>query len=50
MQDFDLPDAVNHVTTCALNHPCERDAWEKSPAVTGMLLWNDKNAMPTLRA
>jgi unsaturated rhamnogalacturonyl hydrolase len=34
-------DLVQRVTRWTLAHPDERDPWEKAPALTGILAWND---------
>ncbi|VTU37999.1 Unsaturated rhamnogalacturonyl hydrolase YteR [Variovorax sp. PBL-H6] len=49
MAQFDLDSAVQRVTDYTLAHPYERDVWEKSPAITGILMWNDEAAVAQAR-
>ncbi|GAA4334990.1 hypothetical protein GCM10023165_11200 [Variovorax defluvii] len=49
MQKLDLDAAVQRVTDYTLAHPYERDVWEKSPAITGILAWNDEAAVAKAR-
>ena len=45
MQTMDLATLVKRVTDYTLAHPYERDVWEKAPAITGILLWDDPAAV-----
>ncbi|RZI97684.1 MAG: glycosyl hydrolase [Variovorax sp.] len=45
MTPLNLDDLVKRVTAYTLAHPYERDVWEKAPAVTGILQWNDAAAI-----
>lgn len=45
MAKLNLTDVVKRVTEYTLAHPYERDVWEKSPAITGILLWNNTSAV-----
>lgn len=40
---------VQRVTRWTLAHPDERDPWEKAPALTGILAWNDPDAVAGAR-
>ena len=42
-------DTVRRVTQWTLAHPDERDPWEKAPAITGILEWNDTQAVRGVR-
>lgn len=42
---LDPTDLVARVTRWALAHPDERDPWEKAPAMTGVLAWNDAESV-----
>lgn len=45
MSTPDLATLVKRVTAYTLAHPYERDVWEKAPAITGILMWNDASAI-----
>jgi len=49
MSNPDLNTLVQRVTAYTLAHPYERDVWEKSPAITGILAWNDPAAVVQAR-
>lgn len=38
-------DIIKSVTRYVIEHPDERDPWEKAPAITGVLAWNDPAAV-----
>ncbi len=38
---LDVAALVRAVTRYTIEHPDERDPWEKAPAITGVLAWND---------
>ena len=40
---------VERVTRWTLAHPDERDPWEKAPAMTGVLAWNNADAVAGVR-
>ena len=40
---------VQRATRYTLAHPDERDPWEKAPAITGVLAWNDPEAVAGVR-
>ncbi len=40
---------VERATRYTLAHPDERDPWEKAPAITGVLAWNDPQAVAGVR-
>lgn len=40
---------VRRATSWALAHPDERDPWEKAPAITGVLAWNDAGAVQAIK-
>lgn len=40
---------VQRATRYTLAHPDERDPWEKAPAITGVLAWNDPQAVAGVR-
>jgi unsaturated rhamnogalacturonyl hydrolase len=40
---------VQRVTRWTLAHPDERDPWEKAPAITGVLGWNDPDSVAAIR-
>lgn len=42
-------DLVQRATRYVLAHPDERDPWEKAPAITGVLAWNDAQAVAAIR-
>lgn len=42
---LDPKELVARVTRWTLAHPNERDPWEKAPAMTGILAWNDADAV-----
>ena len=50
MHHLDLAAAVQQVTDYTLAHPYERDVWEKSPAITGILMWDQPEAVEKARA
>ncbi|MBI5128307.1 MAG: glycoside hydrolase family 88 protein [Rhodopseudomonas palustris] len=47
---MDLDMLVKKVTDYILAHPYERDVWEKAPAITGILRWNDDKAIAVAKA
>ena len=49
MRTKDLRQLVKRVTDYTLAHPYERDVWEKAPAITGILMWNDPAAVAEAR-
>ena len=49
MPSLDLDNLVKRVTAYALAHPYERDVWEKAPAVTGILMWDDPASVEAAR-
>ena len=42
---LDPKELVARATRWALAHPDERDPWEKAPAMTGVLAWNDPESV-----
>jgi unsaturated rhamnogalacturonyl hydrolase len=40
---------VRSVTQYTIAHPDERDPWEKAPAISGILAWNDPGAVAAVR-
>lgn len=42
---LDPKELVARVTRWTLAHPDERDPWEKAPAMTGVLAWNDPESV-----
>jgi unsaturated rhamnogalacturonyl hydrolase len=42
---LDPRELVTRATRWALAHPDERDPWEKAPAITGVLAWNDPESV-----
>jgi unsaturated rhamnogalacturonyl hydrolase len=40
---------VRSVTQYTITHPDERDPWEKAPAITGILAWNDSSAVSAVQ-
>lgn len=50
MAQLDLDALVKRVTGYVLAHPYERDVWEKAPAITGILRWNNKEAIAGAKA
>lgn len=40
---------VERATRYVLTHPDERDPWEKAPALTGVLAWNDAKAVAAIK-
>ncbi len=49
MRTKNLRQLVKQVTDYTLAHPYERDVWEKAPAITGILMWNDPAAVAEAR-
>ena len=47
---LDTADLVQRVTRYTLDHPDERDPWEKAPAITGVLAWNDDASVQAIRS
>ncbi|MDB5841744.1 MAG: Rhamnogalacturonides degradation protein RhiN [Herminiimonas sp.] len=45
MPEQNLKQLVKLVTDYTLAHPYERDVWEKAPAITGILMWDDQQAV-----
>lgn len=45
----DAAELVARVTRYTLAHPDERDPWEKAPAITGVLAWDDPAAVAQAR-
>jgi unsaturated rhamnogalacturonyl hydrolase len=50
MNRLDFDSLVKQVTSYILTHPYERDVWEKAPAITGILRWNDDKAITVAKA
>lgn len=50
MSRLDLDSVLKRVTSYILAHPYERDVWEKAPAITGVLRWNDDEAIAAMKA
>jgi unsaturated rhamnogalacturonyl hydrolase len=50
MSRLDLEILVKQVTSYILAHPYERDVWEKAPAITGILRWEDSKAVASAKA
>ena len=50
MRKVDILDAARRVTRYTVGHPYERDYWEKAPALTGILAWNDPEAVRAITA
>jgi unsaturated rhamnogalacturonyl hydrolase len=50
MDRLDLDLLVKQVTSYILTHPYERDVWEKAPAITGILRWNDNKGVAVAKA
>ena len=46
---IDAARLVEAVTRYTIDHPDERDPWEKAPAITGVLAWNDDKAVAAVR-
>ena len=46
---LDPNELVARVTRWALAHPEERDPWEKAPAITGVLAWNDPESVACVK-
>lgn len=46
---LDPNELVERVTRWTLNHPEERDPWEKAPAITGILAWNNAESVAGVR-
>ena len=46
---IDAARLVEAVTRYTIEHPDERDPWEKAPAITGVLAWNDEKAVAAVR-
>jgi unsaturated rhamnogalacturonyl hydrolase len=40
---------INRVIDYTLSHPDERDQWEKAPAISGILAWNDEGSVAQAR-
>ncbi len=49
MSRLDLDPLVKRVTSYILAHPYERDVWEKAPAITGILRWDDDKAIAAVK-
>lgn len=46
---LDPTELVARVTRWALAHPDERDPWEKAPAMTGVLAWNEPESVAGIK-
>jgi unsaturated rhamnogalacturonyl hydrolase len=42
-------DIIKRVADYTINHPDERDPWEKAPAITGVLAWGEPDAVAQVR-
>lgn len=50
MRPDGLNNVVHRVTRYTVTHPYERDCWEKAPAISGVLQWDDPEAVAAVRA
>lgn len=46
---MNLNEVVRRVSTFIVNNPNERDCWQKAPAISGLLAWQDPEFMPTAK-
>lgn len=50
MRKVDILDVARRVTRYTVEHPYERDCWEKASALTGILTWGDLEAVRAITA